>query len=68
MSFPLEKRIVKLIKKGILLGYLKTDTDNGVDEESSDDDYGVIATTCIFSSSKPEIAWKWQPLDVVFIS
>ena len=56
------------MKKGYVVRLPEAVTDNGINEKSSKDDYSVIATTCIFSSSKPEIAWKWQPLDVVFIS
>ena len=49
------KRIAKIKKEGYLVRLPETDTDNnGVDEKSRDDDYSVIATTCIFSSSKPE--------------
>ena len=54
-EFSSWKRIAKIKKEGYLVRLPETDTDNnGVDEKSRDDDYSVIATTCIFSSSKPE--------------
>ena len=55
MSFPLEEDSENKEKKGYLVRLPETDTDNnGVDEKSRDDDYSIIAPTCIFSSSKPE--------------